>query len=147
MYKRQDIYGHPALILRIEMPRAIYRQGRISNLFLAGATLCIVVAAAFVMLWLLEKFVVSRLEGLSSSVASIAASSDLSARVSFSGRDEITSLASGINRMLESLQVCLLYTSDCGANRRVRMRFESALLLRQCHEKAECLTISRYANG
>ena len=100
-----DIYGHPALILRVEMPRAIYRQGRISNLFLAGATLCIVVAAAFVMLWLLEKFVVSRLEGLSSSVASIAASSDLSARVSFSGRDEITSLASGINRMLESLQV------------------------------------------
>jgi signal transduction histidine kinase len=100
-----DIYGHPALILRVEMPRAIYRQGRISNLFLAGATLCIVVAAAFVMLWLLEKFVVSRLAGLSSSVASIAASSDLSARVSFSGRDEITSLASGINRMLESLQV------------------------------------------
>jgi signal transduction histidine kinase len=57
------------------------------------------------MLWLLEKFVVSRLAGLSSSVASIAASSDLSARVSFNGRDEITSLAEGINRMLKSLQV------------------------------------------
>jgi signal transduction histidine kinase len=100
-----DIYGHPALILRVEMPRVIYHQGRISHLYLAGATLSIVVAAAFVMVWLLETFVVSRLAGLSSSVASITASSDLSARVSFNGRDEITSLAEGINRMLESLQL------------------------------------------
>jgi sensor domain CHASE-containing protein len=100
-----DIYGRPALMLRVEMPRAIYHQGRISEVYLAGATLCIVVAAALVMGWLLERFVVFRLEGLSSSVASIAASSNLSARVSFSGDDEITILAKGINRMLESLQV------------------------------------------
>jgi signal transduction histidine kinase/DNA-binding response OmpR family regulator len=100
-----DIYGRPALILRVEMPRAIYHQGRLSEVYLAGATLCIVVAAALVMGWLLEKFVVSRLEGLSSSVAGIAASSNLTARVSCSGRDEITTLSKGINRMLESLQV------------------------------------------
>ena len=100
-----DIYGRPALMLRVEMPRAIYHQGRISQVYVAGATLCIVVAAALVMGWLLEKFVVSRLGGLSSSVASIADSSNLSARVSFSGGDEITTLAKGINRMLESLQV------------------------------------------
>jgi signal transduction histidine kinase/DNA-binding response OmpR family regulator len=100
-----DIYGRPALMLRVEMPRAIYHQGRISQVYVAGATLCIVVAAALVMGWLLEKFVVSRLGGLSSSVASIADSSNLSARVSFSGGDEITTLARGINRMLESLQV------------------------------------------
>ena len=102
-----DIYGRPALMLRVEMARAIYHQGRISQVYLAGATLCIVVVTALVMGWLLEKFVVSRLEGLSSSVASIAASSNLSARVSFSGSDEITTLAKGINGMLESLQVSL----------------------------------------
>ena len=100
-----DIYGRPALMLRVEMSRAISHQGRISQVTFAGATLCTMVAAAFVMVWLLEKFVVSRLEGLGSSVASIASSSNLSARVSFSGQDEITNLAKGINRMLESLQV------------------------------------------
>ncbi len=100
-----DIYGHPALLLRVEMPRAIYRQGRLSQMYLAGATLCIVVATAFIMEWLLGKFVVSRLEVLNSSVASIAASSDLAARVEFRGSDEIATLAKGINRMLESLQV------------------------------------------
>jgi signal transduction histidine kinase/DNA-binding response OmpR family regulator len=100
-----DIYGRPAIMLRVEMPRAISHQGRISQIYFAGATLCIVLAAAFVMAWLLGKFVVSRLEELGSSVASIAASSNLSARVSFSGHDEITTLATGINQMLESLQV------------------------------------------
>jgi len=100
-----DIYGHPALMLRVEMPRAIYHQGRISQAYFAGATLCIMVATALVMGWLFEKSVVSRLVELNSRVASIATSSNLSARVSFSGRDEITTLAKGINRMLESLQV------------------------------------------
>jgi sensor domain CHASE-containing protein len=99
-----DIYGHAALMLRVKMPRAIYQQGRISQVYLAGASLCIVVAGAMVVGWLLEKSVVCRLEGLNSSVASIAASSNPSARVSFSRRDEITTLAKGINRMLESIQ-------------------------------------------
>jgi signal transduction histidine kinase/CheY-like chemotaxis protein len=99
-----DIYERPALMLRVEMPRAIYHQGRISQVYFAAATLCIVVAGALAMGWLLEKFVVARVEELSSSVASIAASSNLLARVSFSGRDEISILAKGINRMLESLQ-------------------------------------------
>jgi signal transduction histidine kinase len=100
----RDIYGHPALIVRVEMPRAIYQQGRISQTYFAGATLGIILAVALVVGWLLEKFLVSRLQGLYSSVASIAASSNLSARVSFSGRDEITALAKGINGMLESIQ-------------------------------------------
>jgi signal transduction histidine kinase/CheY-like chemotaxis protein len=100
-----DIYGQPALMLRIEMPRAIYRQGRVSQAYVAGATLCIVVAGGLIILWLLEKSVLSRLEELNSGVAGIGARSDLAARVSASGRDEITTLAHGINRMLESLQL------------------------------------------
>jgi signal transduction histidine kinase/DNA-binding response OmpR family regulator len=100
-----DLYERPALMLRVEMPRAIYHQGRISQVYFGVATLCIVVVGALTMGWLLDKFVVSRVEQLSSSVASIAASSNLLVRVSFSGRDEISILAKGINQMLESLQV------------------------------------------
>jgi signal transduction histidine kinase/CheY-like chemotaxis protein len=99
-----DIYGRPALMLRVEMPRAIYSQGRISQVYFAVATVCIVVAAALAIGWCLEKFVVSRLGELSSNVASIAANGNLLRRVTFSGRDEITTLAEGINQMLESLQ-------------------------------------------
>ncbi|HEY0703454.1 MAG TPA: ATP-binding protein [Candidatus Acidoferrales bacterium] len=101
----KDIYGQPALIVRAELPREIYHQGRLSQIYLAGATLVIVVAGALVMGWLLEKSVLSRLEALSSGVARIAASSDSGARVSLSGHDEITAVATGINQMLEALQV------------------------------------------
>jgi signal transduction histidine kinase len=99
-----DIYGKPALILRIEMPRAIYHEGQSSQVYVAAATLCIVVAGGLIILWLLEKSVLSRPEELNSSVAGIGVSSDAAARVSSSGRDEISTLAQGINRMLESLQ-------------------------------------------
>jgi signal transduction histidine kinase/CheY-like chemotaxis protein len=100
-----DIYRKPALVLRIDMPRAIYHEGRLSQVYVAAATLCIVVTGGLIIMWLLEKSVLSRLAELNSCVAGIGARSDLAARAPLSGRDEITTLAEGINRMLESLEV------------------------------------------
>jgi signal transduction histidine kinase/DNA-binding response OmpR family regulator len=100
-----DVYGDPAVVLRADVPRAIYKQGRISQIYFAGAMLIIVLFFASLTDWLLTKSVSSRLEAMSDSVGTIAASSDVSARVAFTGRDEISSLGKGINFMLESLQV------------------------------------------
>src|SRR4029077_4161408 len=100
-----DIYGNPALILKVEMPRRIYRQGQVSQLyFVASLGIAGLVFAIAVML-LLEKSVMSRLSGLNTSVASIASSGDVSARLHCAGSDEISHLGSAINRMLESLQL------------------------------------------
>jgi sensor domain CHASE-containing protein len=44
-----DIYQRPALLLRVDMPRAIYHQGRISEAYFGIATLLIVVAGALTM--------------------------------------------------------------------------------------------------
>ena len=103
----KDVYGQPALILQAEVPRAIYREGRNSELYFAAAMFFIVCGFAFLIDWLITKSAISRLEALSTSVAGIAASGEVSARVSFTGRDEITSLAQEINQMLESLQLNL----------------------------------------
>jgi signal transduction histidine kinase/ActR/RegA family two-component response regulator len=100
-----DVYGHPALLLRVRLPRAIYRAGRTSQKSLVGTTLGVVVAAALLMGWLLQKSVIGRLETLTSSVAGIAASGSLSTRVANQGRDEIASLGEGINQMLQSLEL------------------------------------------
>jgi signal transduction histidine kinase/DNA-binding response OmpR family regulator len=99
-----DIYGQPGVVLRAEVPRAIYAQGRKGRLYFGVAMVVIVLFFGWLVDWLLAKSVTSRLEGLSSSVGTIAASSDVSARVDFGGRDEISSLGKGINFMLESLQ-------------------------------------------
>ena len=100
-----DIYGKPALILRAEMPRVIYQQGRLSQLYFVGALLIAGIVFGGVVLLLLEKSVVSRLSSLNSSVRSIANSGDASARVHSEGRDEIANLGEAINRMLGSLQL------------------------------------------
>jgi signal transduction histidine kinase len=100
-----DIYGNPAFILRAEIPRVIYRQGRAGEIYFAGAMLVIVVGFGLVVQFLLEKSVMSRLGALSSSVGRIALSSNAADRVHFQGADEIASLGAGINQMLESLQL------------------------------------------
>jgi signal transduction histidine kinase len=53
---------------------------------------------------LLEKVVLSRLARLNASVGSISTSSDLSKRVSITGKDELSSLADAINGMLAALE-------------------------------------------
>ncbi len=100
-----DIYDQPALILRVEMPRVIYQQGRLSQLYFLGALLIAGIVFGFVVLLLLEKSVISRLSSLNHSVRSIANSGDVSARVHSEGRDEIANLGESINRMLGSLQL------------------------------------------
>ena len=100
-----DIYGNPALILRAEMPRVIYQQGRLSQLYFVGALLLAGVVFGVVVQLLLEKSVISRLSSLNNSVRSIANSGDASSRVHSEGSDEIANLGGAINRMLGSLQL------------------------------------------
>ncbi len=100
-----DIYGKPALILRAEMPRVIYQQGRLSQLYFVGALLIAGIVFGGVIQLLLEKSVVSRLSSLNDSVRGIASSGDSSARIESKGSDEIANLGEAINRMLESFQL------------------------------------------
>lgn len=100
----KDIYGNPALLLRVDVPREIYKQGKIRQGYLI---LCLLVAGLVfggVTLLLVEQLVLSRLAALSAGVRKIGASGDLSLRVSSQGKDELSSLALTINGMLEALE-------------------------------------------
>ncbi len=99
-----DIYGKPALILKAEMPRGMFRQGQISQLYFVASLAIAGVVFAIVIMLLLEKSVVSRLTSLSTTVAAIADSGDTSVHVDCPGSDEISQLGLAINSMLESLQ-------------------------------------------
>ncbi|MCR4408161.1 MAG: PAS domain S-box protein, partial [Anaerolineae bacterium] len=99
-----DIYGQPALVLRVDMPRDIYKQGQASVTYFSVALLVFGGVFGIVTLLLLEKVVLSRLTRLNDAVGAVAASGDLSVRVSMAGRDELSGLAEAINRMLEKLE-------------------------------------------
>ncbi|HEY4951161.1 MAG TPA: CHASE4 domain-containing protein [Candidatus Acidoferrales bacterium] len=99
-----DIYGRPALLIRVLLPRTIYEQGHTSLV----QFLLLLIAAGFVFgaatLYLLERVVISRIANLSENITQIGASGDLSARLDVPGHDELAFLGVAINGMLEDLE-------------------------------------------
>ena len=99
-----DIYGRPALLIRVLLPRTIYEQGHTSLV----QFLLLLIAAGFVFgaatLYLLERVVISRIANLTENITQIGASGDLSARLDVPGHDELAFLGVAINGMLEDLE-------------------------------------------
>jgi len=100
----KDIYGNPALILRVDTPRDFFKEGQRSAHYFIFSLALICLAVLMVIMFLLEKFVISRLTRLIRNVGKIGLSKDLSARVSITGKDELYELAGEINGMLGALE-------------------------------------------
>ena len=100
----QDIYNQPALLLRVDLPRDIYQQGRVSLNYFIVSLLVVGFVFTVATLLLLRRLVLSRLARLSNEVKIIGSTGDFSMRVAVSGADELSSLGSTINWMLEALE-------------------------------------------
>lgn len=98
-----DLYGRPALLLEVRNPRVIYQQGLKAIYYLTLAILAVGLVFCLVTLLLLEKLVLSRVSRLSTEVNAIGRRGDLSQRVSETGSDELSWLATAINQMLLAL--------------------------------------------
>jgi PAS domain S-box-containing protein len=98
-----DVYGKPVALVRVLLPRKIYDQGQTSLV----QFLLLLLASGFffgaVTLYLLERFVLSRIADLTENITEIGTSGDLAARLPISGKDEIAYLGVAVNGMLEDL--------------------------------------------
>jgi PAS domain S-box-containing protein len=99
-----DIYGEPTFLMRLAIPRDIYAQGTISTAYFVISLLAVGFIFGVLTLLLLDRTVLSRLSFLSTTVGTIESDKDFSTRVALPGRDEISSLATDINRMLDALE-------------------------------------------
>ncbi len=96
-----DIYGKPALMLRAQMPRFIYRSGIESiNSFFASLILIVLLLAGGTFLFL-ERTVLSRLITLNTGLAQLKLSNNFTLEVPTMGHDEITNLTSSIKQLLK----------------------------------------------
>jgi signal transduction histidine kinase len=99
-----DIYGDPVLVFKTDTPRAIYNLGRTSVwYFLISLVLMGVAVGIFAML-AMDRLVISRLTKLEEEVSSIDPNTLELGKVEASGDDEISSLASSIDGMLDALR-------------------------------------------
>ena len=100
----KDVSGKPILVMKINMPRSIYKQGQTTIkhflilLFVIGLIFC------FITILLLERLVLSRVYKLSSAIDKIGFLTDFSGRVDVEGNDELSDLGNNINTMLERLE-------------------------------------------
>jgi PAS domain S-box-containing protein len=101
----QDIYAKPVVILKAQLPRTIYRQGRLTLLYLIAGLAIAGIVFGIVIELLLERLFVSRLSNLDTRVREIAERGDASARVTCEGDDELARFGEALNRMLQSLQL------------------------------------------
>ncbi len=99
-----DVFGNPVLSLQVGSNRDIYNQGLdvLQNLFifLFIITFFLIITTIFI----LDKFVTSRLTVFSKSVGEIQGYQDLSKHIDTTGNDEVSTLGKNINIMLTSLQ-------------------------------------------
>jgi len=101
---KYDIYGKPAMYLKIGLTRDIYRQGQESIAWFIIALVSVWVVVGVTIAVLLQRQVLSRLTRLSTALAVIGESGDLSERVPVAGADELADFAKTINGMLGALE-------------------------------------------
>ncbi|MGD0954577.1 MAG: PAS domain S-box protein [Methanotrichaceae archaeon] len=99
----KDVYGDPALILRVDQPRDIYQEGRSAVYYFSIYILLIGLIFAGVILFLLDKTFLSRIARLSLDVRNISLSGEVSMRIPVAGKDELSSLSCNINDMLDKI--------------------------------------------
>ncbi|MCX5999509.1 MAG: ATP-binding protein [Chloroflexi bacterium] len=135
-----DIYGQPALLLRVDTPRDIYHQGQLSLRYVLVSSLIVGLVFSALLLFMLERFVLSRLARISRDVKTIAASGDRSARVAVSGSDELSVLGDSINGMLQTLDSAYEREQEWGEERDAELRKRVELTRALVHELKTPLT-------
>jgi len=96
--------GRPLAELEMRRPRDVYVLARQAFGLLGGAFTIVVVVTLGGTLFAINRYVLSRLKRLSSEMSRIANTPDPSDRISVSGVDELATLGSSVNHMLESLE-------------------------------------------
>ena len=99
----QDVFGQPALTMRVTMSRDIYHQGQASLRYLIMSVLAVGTLVGTLALALLERLVLSRVVRLSATVRGIGAQHDFAARIPATGTDELSHLAGAINALLDAI--------------------------------------------
>ena len=99
-----DIYGNPAVILKSQMPRTLYNSYIDTVLYFIITIILFGVFFVGLVLYSLDKNVLTRLDRIMGEIRIIGKKGDLKDRITVTGNDELTDLASSINNTVQALQ-------------------------------------------
>ena len=99
----KDLFGDPAFLLDVQMPRPVYLESQAALRSLIASLALVGLIFMAITILLMDRWIVSRTVRLSSQVVAIGQRGDLSGRVPVEGTDEIGRLGVSINTMLLAL--------------------------------------------
>ena len=99
-----DIYGRPAIIIKVSSPRSIYTQTKNFILYTLLVLVIVSILLYFSMLFLLNRIVINRIISLDKELEMISKSNDMSRRVQVDYSDEISSFGRTLNNALETIE-------------------------------------------
>lgn len=97
----EDVYGNISFTLRVDTPQDFYKQGLISVTFFILALSASGIILGTITVLLVERGILSRIESLAIGVKNMGKSKNLSERLSWSSKDELSLLAGTIDGMME----------------------------------------------
>ncbi len=114
-----DINDQALVLLKVQMPRALYKQGQDALYYALGFAILIALFFGLITMLILEKLVLSRIYRLNQDVKHVT-DSGFSSRVMEQGADELGGLAASMNKMLAELENShLLLLENDAALRRI----------------------------
>ena len=99
-----DIYGNPAVILKSQMPRTLYNSYIDTILYFILTIILFGVFFVGLIIFSLDKNVLTRLDNIMEEIRDIGKKGDLKRRITVTGNDELSDLASSINNTVQALQ-------------------------------------------
>ncbi|MEZ4671120.1 MAG: ATP-binding protein [Anaerolineae bacterium] len=99
----KDIYGQPALLVRLEQSRALYQQGKSSLNYFLSTLLVIAVVGSAMAIYIVNRVILKRVSSLSQAVSTVRATRDLNTPITVTGTDELGVLAEGLREVLDTL--------------------------------------------
>jgi signal transduction histidine kinase len=144
----RDLHANPVLILKVEVPRQIYAQGKATLLYLILWLFGAGIAFGGVTYLSMSRVVLVPLAQLSSEVEAIGARQQFSERVPIRGNDELTMLAGTINQTLQALERAeeSLLESNAELENRVRERTAELAESKEAAEAASRIKSEFLAN-
>lgn len=100
----KDMLGSPLFSIKLSLPREVYSKGQAVERFLMAAFLGLTSITALLVIWIMQRLIVSPVAALGARLQEISTSEDFSARVEVARRDELGILSTHINETLEALQ-------------------------------------------
>jgi diguanylate cyclase (GGDEF)-like protein len=100
----RDLSGKTQRLIVGRSPRTLYLEGQMQTRYLWGMLMLAGVVYCGALFFFVEEVFITRIAGVSSEVAKVTVSGDLSLRLNTTGNDEISTLARTVNSMLAAIQ-------------------------------------------